>query len=216
VLAADISADQTQIALGGPSKVVRVYSTKDGKLLHEIKKHTDWVYALEYSPDGVLLASADRNGGLFVWEAHTGREFFSLRGHTAAVSDVSWRDDSNVLASASEDGTIRLWEMENGNAIKNWGHGGPVEAVKYAHEGRLVSCGRDRVAKLWDQNGAQQKAFEPSADIALRSAVTHDSTRIVVGDWTGLARLFLVADGKPAGNVTPNPPSLAEQFAAAM
>src|SRR6266481_1982144 len=107
VQAADISADQTQIALGGPSKVVRVYSTKDGKLLHEIKKHTDWIYALEYSPDGVLLASADRNGGLFVWEAHTGREFFSLRGHTAAITDISWRDDSNVLASASEDGTIR-------------------------------------------------------------------------------------------------------------
>ena len=33
VLAADISADQTQIALGGPGKVVRVYSTKDGEKL---------------------------------------------------------------------------------------------------------------------------------------------------------------------------------------
>src|SRR5262249_55859533 len=40
VLAADISADQTQVALGGPAKVVRVYSTKDGSLIREIKKHT--------------------------------------------------------------------------------------------------------------------------------------------------------------------------------
>jgi hypothetical protein len=212
VLAADISADQTQIALGGPSKVVRVYSTKDGKLLHEIKKHTDWVYALEYSPDGVLLASGDRNGGLFVWEAHTGREFFSLRGHTAAVTDVSWRDDSNVLASASEDGTIRLWEMENGNAIKNWGHGGPVEAVKYAHDGRLVSCGRDRVAKLWDQNGAQQRAFEAFPDIALRAAPSHDGSRVIAGDWTGQIRIWRSADGKLADNLLANPPSTAEQF----
>src|SRR5207244_12817753 len=81
VLAADISADQTQIALGGPSKVVRVYSTRDGKLLHEIKKHTDWVYALEFSPDGVLLASGDRTAGLFVWVAHAGRARFPLRAH---------------------------------------------------------------------------------------------------------------------------------------
>src|SRR5580704_12510106 len=43
VLAADISSDQTQIALGGPSRVIRVYSTRDGKLLREIRKHTDWV-----------------------------------------------------------------------------------------------------------------------------------------------------------------------------
>src|SRR5229473_2240098 len=118
VLAADIAADQTQIALGGPSKVVRIYSTKDGKLLHEIKKHTDWIYALEFSPDGVLLASADRNGGLFVWEGYTGREYFTLRAHTAAITDVSWRTDANVLASGSEDTTIRLWEMENGGNIK--------------------------------------------------------------------------------------------------
>ena len=212
VLAADISADQTQIALGGPSKVVRVYSTKDGKLLYEIKKHTDWIYALDFSPDGVLLASGDRNGGLFVWEAHTGREFFSLRGHTAAVTDVSWRDDSNVLASASEDGTIRLWEMENGNVIKNWGHGGPVEAVKYAHDGRLVSCGRDRVAKLWDQNGAQQRAFEAFPDIALRAALSHDGSRVIAGDWTGQIRIWTSADGKLAGNLLANPPSTAEQF----
>src|SRR5262249_55553842 len=63
VLAADISADQTQIALGGPNKMIRIYSTRDGEKVREIKKHTDWIYALDYSPDGVLLASADRTGG---------------------------------------------------------------------------------------------------------------------------------------------------------
>ena len=31
VLAADISADQSRIALGGPSKIVRIYSTADGE-----------------------------------------------------------------------------------------------------------------------------------------------------------------------------------------
>src|SRR4029078_13297189 len=121
ILAADISADQTQIAVGGPGKIIRVYSTTDGSVLREIKKHTDWVTAVEFSPDGVLLATGDRNGGLFVWEAFTGREFFTLRGHTAMITDVSWRDDSNVLASSSEDTTIKLWEMENGGNIKNWG-----------------------------------------------------------------------------------------------
>ena len=115
----------------GPSKLVRIYSTTDGSVLREIKKHTDWVTAVEYSPDGVLLATGDRNGGLFVWEAFTGREYFSLRGHTAMITDVSWRDDSNVLASCSEDTTVKLWEMENGGNIKNWGaHGGGAASVQ--------------------------------------------------------------------------------------
>src|SRR6185436_17527358 len=46
VLAADISPDQSQIALGGPSKMIRLYSTKDGKLVQEVKKHTDWITAM--------------------------------------------------------------------------------------------------------------------------------------------------------------------------
>lgn len=212
VLAADLSADQSLIALGGPSKVVRIYSTRDGKLQHEIRKHTDWIYTLEFSPDGVLLATGDRNGGLFVWEAHTAREYFGLRGHTAAINAVSWRGDSNVLASASEDGTIRLWEMENGGNFKSWGHGAPVQWVAYAHDGRLVSCGRDRVAKLWDGNGGAQRTFEALPDVALRVTFSHDGARILAGDWSGQVRVWSTADGKPLGQLPTNPPPLAQRL----
>ena len=50
VLAADISSDQTLIALGGPERVVRIYSTETGQLVHELRKHTDWICSLEFSP----------------------------------------------------------------------------------------------------------------------------------------------------------------------
>ncbi|HEX4589506.1 MAG TPA: c-type cytochrome domain-containing protein, partial [Gemmataceae bacterium] len=144
VLAADISADQTQIALGGPGKIVRVYATTDGKLLREIKKHTDWITAIEYSPDGVLLATGDRSSGLWVWEANTGREFFGLSGHKAMITGLSWRDDSNVLASCSEDTSVKLWEMENGKQIKSFGtQPGGALSVRYGHDNRILTTGRD-------------------------------------------------------------------------
>jgi WD40 repeat protein len=212
VLAADISPDQTQIALGGPSKVVRVYSTKDGKLQQEIRKHTDWVTTLEYSPDGVLLATGDRNGGLFVWEAFTAREYFTLRGHTAAITGVSWRSDSNVCASASEDGTIRLWEMENGWATKTWGAHGGAQSVRYGRDGRIVSCGRDRTVRLWDGNGAAQRAFEAFGDLALRTTFSHDCGRVIAGDWSGQILIWNAADGKRIGTLSANPPPIAEQL----
>jgi hypothetical protein len=212
VLAADISPDQTQIALGGPSKVVRLYSTKDGKLLQEIRKHTDWVTTLEYSPDGVLLATGDRNGGLFVWEAFTAREYFTLRGHTAGIMEVSWRGDGNVCASGSEDGTIRLWEMENGGAIKTWAAHGGVQSVRYARDGRIVSCGRDRVTRLWDGNGAAQRAFEAFGDLALRATFSHDGGRVSAGDWNGQILVWNTADAKRLGTLTATPPGVAEQL----
>lgn len=217
VLGADISPDQTQIALGGPGKMIRVYSTKDASLIREIKKHTDWIYSVEYSPDGVLLATADRNGGVFVWEAHTGREYFALRGHTAAVTDLSWRMDSNVLATISEDTTLRLWEMENGGQIKSWGaHGGGGQSVRFTHDNRLVSSGRDRVVKVWDQNGAQQRAFETLPDVAVRATFTHDGARVVTGDWSGQLRVFQTADGRGLGLLAANPLTVAERLEAAL
>lgn len=206
LLSADLSSDQSQIAVGSPSKVVRVYSTKDGSVLREIRKHTDWVTAVEYSPDGVLLASGDRNGGLFVWESSTGREFFTLKGPTAAVTSVSWRDDGNALAASSEDGILRLFEMENGTQTKTWAHGrGGVASVKYAHDGRLVSIGRDKTAKLWDAAGAAQKAFEPFPDMGLQVAISHDQSRVIAGDWSGVVKVWASADAKPQGTLDANP-----------
>lgn len=213
ILAADLAADQTQIAVGGPGKIIRVYATTDGKVLREIKKHTDWVTAVEYSPDGVLLATGDRNGGLYVWEAYTGREFFTLRGHTGMITDLSWRDDSNVLASSSEDTTIKLWEMENGGNIKNWGaHGGGATSVRFSHDGKIASTGRDKVTKLWDQNGAALKSFEPFPDLGLRVAVTHDNNKVIAGDWSGQVKTWAVADGKSLAILDANPLPMAERL----
>ena len=190
VLAADISSDQTLIALGGPQRVVRIYSTESGRLLHELRKHTNWIYSLEFSPDSVLLASGDRNGGLFVWEAWTGREYLTLKGHGSGVTDVSWRSDSNVLASSSVDSTVRLWEMENGG------------------------CGRDRVTKLWDQNGGQQRAFAAFGELALEVTYCDETNRCIAGDWLGNIRVWNGADGKQLGELSSNPPKLAERLAA--
>ena len=214
VLAADISSDQTMIALGGPGRVVRIYDTATGKLMHEIKKHTDWITALEFSPDSVLLATADRNGGMFVWEAFTAREYLSLKGHRATVTDVSWRIDSNVLASCSEDTTIKLWEMNNGGQIRNWGaHGGGVESIEFTRDGRIASCGRDRVAKIWDQNGKLKRSFSAFKDLALRVTHCDESNYIIAGDWTGEIRVWNVADGKQVGTLSSNPIKLETRLA---
>jgi WD40 repeat protein len=213
VLAADVSPDQTRIALGGPGKVVRIYSTKDGALLNEIKKHTDWVTAIEFSPDGVLLATGDRAGGLYVWEAFTAREYFTLRGHTAAITEVSWRLDGNVVGSVSEDTTLRLFEMENGNQVRGWGaHGGGAQAMCFAKDGKIVSAGRDRLARLWDGNtGGNLRNFEAFPDMALKAVFSHDGARVLAGDWTGHVAVWGTADGRRLGTLNPNPPSVAEQ-----
>jgi WD40 repeat protein len=213
VLAADISPDRQLVALGGPGKVVRVYSSADNSVVYEARKHTDWITALAFSPDGVLLASGDRNGGLMVWEAATGREFYDLRGHSALITAIDWRLDSNMLASASDDGTARLWEMQEGKQVKSWGaHGGGTESVAFLKDGRILTAGRDRNVKLWDAAGAAKKTYPAFPDIATRVAPSFDGTALVGGDFSGQVRLFQVEDGKPLGTLSANPPTLASRI----
>jgi Planctomycete cytochrome C/Anaphase-promoting complex subunit 4 WD40 domain len=99
VLAADLNADGTLVALGGPSKLVKVYSTNDGRLLYQINKHTDWITSLSFSPDGAYLATGDRAGGIFLWDSGTGAIIVSLAEHKDSVTALAWRGDSRVLAS---------------------------------------------------------------------------------------------------------------------
>ena len=216
VLAADISPDHSQVALGGPKKIVRVYDTATGDLLYEKNKHTDWITAIEFSPDGVLLATGDRSNGLIVWEAFTGREFYILPGHTAAVTDVSWSPDSNILASSSEDTTIRLWEMQNGGQIKNWGaHGGGVSAIEFTRDSQIVSTGRDNVAKLWDLNGAAIRVFPGLSDIGMEVAFDSEAGQVIAGDLIGNVTIWNAKDGAVVGQLNTNPPSLVTQLQSA-
>src|SRR5262249_40922794 len=108
-LVASLGEEGDQVALAGPGKQVLVHDTRGRGLLHRLEGHTDWVTALAHSPDGVLLASADRAGGVRVWEADTGQEYLELEGHKAPVTALAWRKDGDVLATASDSGHLRLF-----------------------------------------------------------------------------------------------------------
>jgi hypothetical protein len=215
VLAADISPDYKRIVLGGPQRIVRVYSTETGELQYEIAKHTEWVLAAEFSPDGVLLATADRNGGLQVWEAHTGREFLTLNGHTAAVTGLSWRADSNMLASASEDATVRLWEPENGTQVKNWNAKAALLSLEFTRDARLVTCGRDGITRLWDQDGKQLMESASIGDAAVSTTFCDESLRAITASWAGVVQVYNAADAAGLGSMATNPPKLEVRLAAA-
>ena len=213
VMAADISTDHSKVALGGPSKMIRVYSTTDGSLLYEIKKHTGWLTAIEFSPDGVLFATGDRNGGLHIWEAETGNEYLTLKGHTKQIAAVSWRYDGNLLASTSEDTTTRLWEMENGNQVKQWGsHGGGSTSVDFTRDGNILTTGRDKVVKLWKQDGAAIHQFGGLADISIACAFCDETGRVIGSDWSGMLRVWNGADKSHLGDITTNPATLQERI----
>ena len=173
VLAADLSSDETKMAIGGSGRVVKVYSTVTGELKHTLVKHTDWITAMAYSPDGKFLASGDRVGNIHLWDAETGGVVLPLAEHKGLVRSLSWRSDGQMLASCGEDGLIVWWDVVKGWPAMSKPNAHPparpegvygkipngVLDLAFGPKGELVSCGRDQQVRFWSSDGNLQKTF---------------------------------------------------------
>lgn len=214
VLTADLSPDQSRVAMGGTDRLVKIYSTKSGEVEHKIKKHTDWVTTVAFSPNGEMLASGDRNGGVTVWDGESGQELFTTTGHKSAVTALNWRSDSKLVASSSEDGNVTLWESNEGKQAKTWAaHKGGALAVAYSRDGRFVTCGRDGTVITWGADGAKQKTMTFGGEMALRCAWADDGATVVAGDFAGNVWLWDAKTGKQIGALDTNPKALTERIA---
>jgi hypothetical protein len=206
ILAADVSPDLSQIACGGPDKLVKIYSTKDGKLVRKIKKHTDWVTFLAFSPDGDKLASGDRSGGLHLWATDTGTILYTLAEHQGRIASLSWRADSAILASAGEDGKMVLWDTAEGwaaksttphNTLKEKPKGTAfkipgVTSVDFAPDGRLLTTGRDHAVRVFLTNGNQQLQVNDFTDLPTKAVVGQGGQWFATGDFSGGVRIYFL------------------------
>ncbi|WP_405921138.1 helix-turn-helix domain-containing protein [Streptomyces sp. NBC_00122] len=110
------------------------------------------VWHAVYSPDGRLLATAEADHTVRVWDVAERRVVAAFAGHTETVFSVAFAPDGRTLASAGSDGTIRLWDVAaRAPAATLAGRGGTVFAVAFAPDGRtLAAAGADGTVRLWD------------------------------------------------------------------
>jgi WD40 repeat protein len=202
VLAADLSADGKLVALGGPGKVVKVFTVADGKLAYQITKHTDWITAIAFSPDGSRLATGDRAGGIHLWESATGGIVVSLSDHKDAITSMSWRGDGALLASGSEDGQIIIWSAVDGfpAAIISPKPVSGVESLDFTPDGRLVSVARDNKIRFWSSDGKARETSVAYDALLTKVVARYDSKLAIAGDYKGRILLW---DGKLSAAISP-------------
>ena len=136
-----------------------------------LRGHTGEVFAVAFHPDGTRLATAGRDGAVWLWDLARGDEVVRLPGHKSYVWSLAFSRDGTTLASGSGDATVRLWDTA---PLKTRYQARREAAALRPEAERLVE-------QLWREKNDPAKVVEAlRADQALSEALRQAAMRAVL------------------------------------
>ncbi|MBI4903047.1 MAG: WD40 repeat domain-containing protein [Acidobacteria bacterium] len=193
------STDGKTIAVGAKDNMVRLFDSRDAKLIREFAGHARWANSVAFSPQGTWLASASSDETLRLWDPATGDEMQVLHGHTASVTAVAITANSGRLVTAAADGTLRWWDAARADASRDlWKHPSDVYGFDFTADGRRAATASwGGTVKLWDVATGRELWHQPlHKQSANAVAFSPDGRRMVSGGNDGRLLLVDTADGK--------------------
>jgi len=175
-----------------------------------------------FSPDGKLLATADSDGTVRLWDLATHHLVRPLLpGTSYGVNGMAFSPDGKLLATADSDGTVRLWDPATGRAADapipaDTGPAGGVNGVAFSPDGKLLATAdSDGTVRLWDLPTGRAGGVPIPADTGPAGGVngvafSPDGKLLATADTDGTVRTWymsLLADPYTALCVDVGPPT---------
>jgi WD40 repeat protein len=111
------------------------------------------VTSLAFSQDGELLAAANQNGTVRLWnKLLTASDPRTLNSDFGALSSLTFSGSGHSLAAGTASGVVLFWAdiTRDGSPRLLRGHSGPINGVAFAHDVPLLaSVSSDATTRVW-------------------------------------------------------------------
>ncbi|MBN9389366.1 MAG: hypothetical protein J0I20_15160 [Chloroflexi bacterium] len=137
---------------GGLSSALPANTFPPASPVQTVNNQAGWINQVAFSADGKLLATANADYTVRLWNAVTGKATKVLWGHSGSVYSLSFSADGKLLATAGADRTVILWDVATGKQLfRMTGHTGEINSVAFSPGGQLLATGsNDNSVRLWD------------------------------------------------------------------
>lgn len=155
----------------------------------------DAIFAVAFSPNGLSLASASRDGTIQFWNIADARPLGTI---AATTTSLAFSPDGNSLAGGMSDSSINIWDADRGSVLSTMtGHSGNVADVAFRRDGReLASASWDKTVRVWDvATGHLRQTFHGHTDRVLALAYSPDARLLASAGADQAIRLWNPAQG---------------------
>jgi len=170
-----------------------------GAGLKTLYGHTDNVYALAFSTDGLILASGANDKTIRLWRVSDGNQLKVLEGHTGKISSLAFSHDSHILVSGAGDGTVRLWQVPDGILLRTLeASSRSIQSVAIATDGKILASGSsDGAIKIWrTSDGSLLQTIAASIGSVNTVVFSPDEQFLASGSNDNIVRIWRLSDGK--------------------
>lgn len=143
-----------QTVSGASRMTIQLWKAASGSSLHQLNGHTDEIYSLDFSPDGLLLASASRDKTVRVWDTVSRQLEHILEGPDFSRICLFSPDGCWIVSAGGgvDGGYVLIWDVNTGELVQNLeGHTQQVRVCSFSPDGsQLASYALDGTLRIWD------------------------------------------------------------------